>query len=771
MVSTRRLKRDLVSAVTKENTDISEREKQSDESVGGDSLSEGDDIPARSKKRARRQKTVTNTNRKKYVRGKQGGLKGLMKLPLETFTEIAYLLNPGDLLSLARSSKFFRDVLLRRSVVQVWQCAENRVPGLPPCPPDMCEPQYAALLFSKYCTLCGASATARPDVYLSARLCSSCRDTKLQELNLRAVNPPVDPELVHISTLTRPKRDKSEPRLSRHAAFSLKHEYEELCKRRADLHRVKDWQKLRDWEEERRVAVEARIKVGFFGHIWLSFTDNFKQHARLLRNYLDDVELEREEDMDNLKEQRREADLGWSEEDMTFSKPHVKPWSALIDVPKPLTDRIWTNILPKLTRMLEENQERNIIYEKKKQRLKRRARVDKFLMHMKYTSHPFEPVFEALGVPIPPPPDLEDCSGMFRLFALADERPETPNPFPKPQTALEWDCLHDLSEVEMSIEEVETKLEERKAEIERKALEWRTSVERRLVEIFESGAGEASENVVVKVKDSTEPTSQLPRSTCLLLRADTLFKGKGPRTHPSRLWYQAPKPCYYPNLVSCTTDGLDESMSRPGSYYTPETDLDQYIRDTEAEGIVKRLLLELAMPDVTHIELQVLRARFICGRCADGKPRTWAEMANSYMQRHYMEEFMYWDLQNVGAHSLSVRHLVLVQHPHSLEPTTDPKPLIRLMPEDEATQLKKVAEAEERKARPYCYLCEATGRRNQRMTSDRMLAHMQEVHDVTEPVHGVYYGADVHRGSENAWREEWDAFHDARVDGAGSSAP
>ncbi|KAG8690921.1 hypothetical protein FRC08_010315 [Ceratobasidium sp. 394] len=90
--------------------------------------------------------------RKKYVRGKQGGLRGIMKVPMEVFTEIMQHLEPGELVTLTRSNKFFRNMLLRQSAVHIWQRVQKNVPGLPPCPSGMCEPQYAALLFSKYCT-------------------------------------------------------------------------------------------------------------------------------------------------------------------------------------------------------------------------------------------------------------------------------------------------------------------------------------------------------------------------------------------------------------------------------------------------------------------------------------------------------------------------------------------------------------------------------------------------------------------------------------------
>ncbi|KAF8596718.1 hypothetical protein BDV93DRAFT_454395, partial [Ceratobasidium sp. AG-I] len=104
-------------------------------------------------KRARSSVAKPKASRKKHVKGKQGGLEGMMKMPLEIFTEIAYHITPGDLIALIRCSKFFRNMLLRRSAILIWLRAAENMPGLPPCPTEMCEPQYAALMFSKHCTV------------------------------------------------------------------------------------------------------------------------------------------------------------------------------------------------------------------------------------------------------------------------------------------------------------------------------------------------------------------------------------------------------------------------------------------------------------------------------------------------------------------------------------------------------------------------------------------------------------------------------------------
>ncbi|CAE6435986.1 unnamed protein product, partial [Rhizoctonia solani] len=94
----------------------------------------------RPSKRGRSDTSRKKAPHKKYTKGKQGGLEGVMKVPIEVFTEIAYYLNPADLLSLIQTNKLFRSMLLNRSAVLVWQRSLGNVPDLPPCPTRMIEP-------------------------------------------------------------------------------------------------------------------------------------------------------------------------------------------------------------------------------------------------------------------------------------------------------------------------------------------------------------------------------------------------------------------------------------------------------------------------------------------------------------------------------------------------------------------------------------------------------------------------------------------------------
>lgn len=67
---------------------------------------------------------------------------------------------PLDLLNLSRTNKSFRSLLLKRSSISIWQAAQAQVPGLPDCPEDINEPQYANLLFGNDCYVCSFSTLA-----------------------------------------------------------------------------------------------------------------------------------------------------------------------------------------------------------------------------------------------------------------------------------------------------------------------------------------------------------------------------------------------------------------------------------------------------------------------------------------------------------------------------------------------------------------------------------------------------------------------------------
>ncbi|KAG8792985.1 hypothetical protein FRC12_004260 [Ceratobasidium sp. 428] len=282
---------------------------------------------------------TTNQSVIKRAWGKQGKLKGVMNMPIEVFTEIAKYLYPLDLILLSRANKFFRQLLMCRSAIQTWRSALSNVPGLPPCPPELCEPQYAALVFSKHCSLhadvwqTGAS-TYGPDP-ASPTLCvvPRSRDSVSWEwrawrstrINKYAFNISISSTSSHFWELTAILPQKGRQCHSyclRKDLHAYRAEYDAV--RLAD-----DQNAANCWKQKRRMEVTAR---------W--------QNAQPLIKFVKKMEEEQSDDLAARKEQRqaevesRLLELGWEVGDFNMREDvGVKQWKSLVRVPKPLTER------------------------------------------------------------------------------------------------------------------------------------------------------------------------------------------------------------------------------------------------------------------------------------------------------------------------------------------------------------------------------------------------------------------------------------------------
>jgi hypothetical protein len=127
------------------------------------------------------------------------------------------------------------------------------------------------------------------------------------------------------------------------------------------------------------------------------------------------------------------------------------------------------------------------------------------------------------------------------------------------------------------------------------------------------------------VNGSTDPTTQITRNARLLLRADTIFnrKSKDAASGDNTPTYlQTHKSYYFPGFISSISHFFYETPEGE-NLVSREANLDAYTRDTDTEWIVKALLRDLEMPDVSRAELLNLKARFASGRCTDRKPKAW----------------------------------------------------------------------------------------------------------------------------------------------------
>ncbi|CAE6358899.1 unnamed protein product [Rhizoctonia solani] len=554
----------------------------------------------------KRQRTTSKPSkpvvRKKQVRGKQGGLAGLINMPIDIFTEVASYLLPGDILSLARSNKFFRNLLMDRSAIHIWHGAMRNVKALPPCPPGMSEPHYLSLLFSKTCSMCGAPARANMDPKLLVRLCGSCRNSHLM---LSTAVPFELLSLVVCSAHTAPAKRKPGD------LYVLRGDFKELLAEYEEKKRCKDDGALEAWSEGKRDIVVKR-----------------DGQALDLLQFLDTVHWDREQELSDAKMARRSEierrlkEIGWSEKDMEFGWWSTNPreWHALVSQPKPITDRTWANLQPKLISLLETNRKERQAMERDERKQDRLIRLSKFFLDIKKQGSP------ALQLKAPNP--ITRLSSTIPTIEFTHR-----GPFPSFDHTLDWPIVKNLYETDSTVAELEVKFEENRDEIEALVAEWQSRIQVRFMDVLRDGYETQSETLRPAIITSNTDLPNVSDDLKFLLRADSLF-------------YQAPSPNLDSpkELLSYDTflmKGLNGVVAHMSGQPRRAPDLDNIHWHPEAHEVARQLLADIGKPDATYLEMKTIGRVFACGKCHETKARNWDEMIEHYLE----QEQVYADVQ------------------------------------------------------------------------------------------------------------------------------
>ncbi|KAI9568846.1 hypothetical protein HD554DRAFT_678596 [Boletus coccyginus] len=155
---------------------------------------------------------------KKRLRAKPGQL---CQLNLDVLFLIAEYIHPTDLLSLARTCKSLRELLMDKSSTFVWKTARSQVKSLPDCPADLTEPEYANLIFYARCHGCG-KYTITILCRVRRRYCPGCRIRGLRILS--SCNEIIRKNTVLAAENILAKKEYS-TRVDRDQAASFMHEY------------------------------------------------------------------------------------------------------------------------------------------------------------------------------------------------------------------------------------------------------------------------------------------------------------------------------------------------------------------------------------------------------------------------------------------------------------------------------------------------------------------------------------------------------------------
>ncbi|QRV87484.1 reticuline oxidase [Ceratobasidium sp. AG-Ba] len=555
-------------------------------------------------------------------RNKLGNLANINLVPLDIFTEITSYLNPLDILNLSRTTKYFRTLLMRSSAVHIWHAAERNIPGLPKCPAHMSEPAYAALVFVRACTYCGTTANVpkSPNPELYVRLCGACVDSNV--MNFQLVPTIVQPYVMTSS------------HIKSHAAhndtFCLRDDVNFVTNKLLELMSLNDSTAGDRWKVEMRKELDTR-----------------RTHSEQLRQYLVTVETIREDDLESMKKHRllairnRLTQEGWEETDIDHIHPTVeRRWRQLVWQAKPLTDRIWGNLYPKLLPILQVTKDKRLVREAEENRASNHARVQTFLDNIKEHERPF----------------VELATESNKTIGTTYQRVLLP--FPSIESIKQLSFLTELRDwIEFRkppIEDTETNLESCRSRLKDALLRWQIALEEEMVgklseDDFDCGpimpsqqrllAQECDwmvERVVVPVTKKFTPESlqYVRENTAKLLRADSIFGVPGNGSG-----------YFYPQVLEVLEQHLTQSChsiyKRRPTYHSDydyeqeaqkiqELDTTSIYLDCSAQNIAGELLDLLGQPNASYLEMNAVGQRFTCARCWNKKPMTWIEIVRHF---------------------------------------------------------------------------------------------------------------------------------------------
>ncbi|KZV73683.1 hypothetical protein PENSPDRAFT_269142 [Peniophora sp. CONT] len=289
---------------------------------------------------------VASTGDGSRPRKRNGKLSVLPTLSLDVLYEIFGHLDPADLVSLARTTKSFRKVLLERHSTFLWREALDRTveEGFPPRPEDMSEPAWAGFFFGgSNCSICSAKTNLDVCWEIRKRFCKTCAETQLvpyaMQPYLPLKNPDTDLRTVipsdnrRASSLVKNDLYKND-RYSKIAHLYLGDAiaYEDALKELRDA-----FSNDEEWET-RRAELDARMNIMNLAR---------REHAQRCVSFESERAASRSAGRDEIRRARwdnivkRLQELGYERQDIY--RPDVKNLKEVRE-PKLLSDKIWGRI-------------------------------------------------------------------------------------------------------------------------------------------------------------------------------------------------------------------------------------------------------------------------------------------------------------------------------------------------------------------------------------------------------------------------------------------
>ncbi|KAG9088913.1 hypothetical protein FRC07_012449, partial [Ceratobasidium sp. 392] len=534
-----------------------------------------------------------------------------------------------------------------------------------------------------------------------------------------------------------------------------------------------------------------------------------QKEGERLEMYLDQAEYDRESELKDLKAHRKEEienrllENGWTKQDMEPSPANSSEWHKLIDQPKPLTDRIWNNMYPKLLPMLESNRTYHEAIDKNNRKRDRVSRIDQLVTQIRQALPPL--------VHIAPRQSTENnnpnnpgTSAAPAPWHIENFDVKVDMPFPSIAEYLTWPMIKGIIENDTPPEDAETSFNVIQEEFKQAVVEWRDKIEQVLVDIWNAGRAEDDEDET-KPEQSTskgkgkakatartgtkrntrkskghEPTTQgssidfvlpefivtfakpdgttttnlseLSPNLQLLLRADTVFKGSIYHSYPAVVPAAA-----LPGLIL----GVE-----PEELYGERWEADKIKCDNEGSALARELLARVGRSEATSAEMKALGGNFRCGQCIRDLPDHWEGIVI-----HYRNEHNQWK-QAQEKIKADPKSNFVYHNTHDLSPN-NPKPFVHFMTPHDAAEF-TIANTAHDSMLATCKVCERMGIManyfwtfNQEVES-AITEHLKNAHDIALAIPGSHFERskfDVQFFDPyDEEMDDWDEFDDGDSD-------
>ncbi|KDN43575.1 hypothetical protein RSAG8_05952, partial [Rhizoctonia solani AG-8 WAC10335] len=446
-----------------------------------------------------------------------------------------------------------------------------------------------------------------------------------------------------------------------------------------------------------------------------------------------DIKAERQDDIECRLEK-----LGWTPEDMNFSYLgclNERGWLQLVSQTKPVTDRVWTSLKPKLITLLEANRKRRLDLERLKRRAERQGRLSKLLDAIK--------IQDGFTVQFPA---QHPCTfpAQHPVVSLSGSSPITASyepPFPQITYALDCPIVMDCYETDRAAAEMETKFEQHREEIERYITEWKTRIQAHCAKLARQGpkiTKRIIQSSLTASDNKSDPFANLSDDLKRLLRADSFFMRQGPKITKkiiqSSLTASDNKSDPFANLSDDLKRLLraDSFFSTNGQLYSLRCITYDYVLiwNPEANKAARELLACLGIPNPSYLEMTD-KAVYTCGRCHDAEKKTWGEMVY-----HYVEEKQRY--ARVQQDLVSSKAGIIYNSVH------DPKlrtklPLVRYSGAQATDELDQYE----------CKVCADALVLGEVITSEeKIMQHLAAVHGITGPIIDEHYTPQITEESE-----------------------